>query len=138
VLHSPGLCCFSFHGETAVCGHPERGFPLTSLSPLLKSLPTVSLCSHPLFGLHKGSASIVSVNGSHFFLHGIIQFHTFVRLPLCCHLSHSNKMLWNTVGKVQPLLPSHQHPPLTSWANIERHYFWSSPRTSMKEEKVVK
>jgi len=32
-------------------------------------------------------------------------------LPLCCHLSHSN-MGWST-GKLQPLLPDHQHPPLT-------------------------
>ena len=26
-------------------------------------------------------------------------------------------MSWNTGGKVRPLLPHHQHPPLTSWAN---------------------
>ena len=44
-------------------------------------------------------------------------FH-FVRLPLCCHLSHSNKMQWDIGGKVQPLLPYHQHPSLTFWANI--------------------
>lgn len=31
-------------------------------------------------------------------------WHHFVRLALCCHLSHSNKMWWNTGGTVQPLL----------------------------------
>ena len=41
----------------------------------------------------------------------------FVRLPLCCHLSHGNIISWNTGRKVQPLLPYHQHP-LTLWANI--------------------
>ena len=33
--------------------------------------------------------------------------HHLVRPHLCCHLSHSNK--WNVGGKVQSLLPSHQH-----------------------------
>ena len=32
-----------------------------------------------------------------------------VRLSLCCHLSHGNKMEWNIGGNVQPLLPYHQH-----------------------------
>jgi len=35
--------------------------------------------------------------------------HHFVRLPLSYYLSHSNNMQWNTVGKVQPLLPYRQH-----------------------------
>ena len=43
--------------------------------------------------------------------------HHFVRLPLCCHLPHGNKIWWNIGRKVHPPLPSHQHPPLTSWAN---------------------
>ena len=42
----------------------------------------------------------------------------FVRLLLCCHLSHGNKIQWNTGRKVQPLLSYHQHLPLMSWANI--------------------
>jgi len=49
----------------------------------------------------------------------------FVRMPFCCHLSHSSKMEWNTGGKLQPLLPYHQYPPLTLWANRinRRHSF---------------
>ena len=42
----------------------------------------------------------------------------FVRLPLCCHQSHGNSMQQNIGGKVQPLLPYHQHLPLTLWTNI--------------------
>ena len=54
--------------------------------------------------------------------------HNFVRLSLWCHLSHSNEMWWNTGGKVQPLLPYHQHPPLMPRPNMinRRCYFWSS------------
>ena len=61
-----------------------------------------TLCSHPLFGLQK---HLVSVNGCHFFFFHMKEFrstllphtlfyvrHHCVRLPLCCHLSHSNKM----------------------------------------------
>ena len=69
-----------------------------------------------------------------FFPHEGIQFHTFAScvLPsqtpfcqaaLCCHLSHGNKTYWNTVKKVQLLLPYHQPPLLTSWANwVSRSY----------------
>ena len=38
-----------------------------------------------------------------------------VTLPLCCHLWHSNHTERNMGGKVQPLLPYHQHPTLMSW-----------------------
>ena len=37
----------------------------------------------------------------------------FIRLPLWCHPSHSNKMEQNTGGKSY-----HKHPPLTLWAKI--------------------
>ena len=43
--------------------------------------------------------------------------HCCVRLPLCCHLSHGNNMEQNIGGKIQLLLPHHQHPPLISWTN---------------------
>ena len=43
--------------------------------------------------------------------------HHFVRIPLCYHLLHGNKMWWNTGGKVRLLLPCHQHLPLMLWAN---------------------
>lgn len=34
------------------------------------------------------------------------------------HVSYSNNTWWDISGKVQLLLPSHQHPPLVLWANI--------------------
>ena len=43
--------------------------------------------------------------------HFLVRCHV-VRLPLCCHLSHSNKMQQNIGKKVQPLLPYYQHLPL--------------------------
>ena len=45
----------------------------------------------------------------------------FVRLPLCCHLWHGNKIYRNISGKVETLLPYHQHLPLTSRANIIKY-----------------
>lgn len=46
--------------------------------------------------------------------------HQFVRLPLCCLLSPGNNMERNIGGKVQPLVPYYQYPPLMSWASITR------------------
>ena len=46
--------------------------------------PTASLCSHPLFGLHKCSASINECQWLPFFLHGGIQCHTFAPNTLPC------------------------------------------------------
>ena len=71
----------------------------------------------------------VNVNGCNFFHmekfnctsllhpHSHVRCHS-VRLTLCCHLSHGNKMQQNIGRKVQPLPPHHQHLPLMSWANI--------------------
>ena len=71
----------------------------------------------------------VNVNGCHLFHmeefnstpllhpHLHVRCHS-VRLPICCHLSHGKKMWWNIDEKVRPLLPNHQHPPLTVWFNI--------------------
>ena len=78
---------------------------------------------------------LMNVSGCNFFcmveFHYMLFLHTHfhVRLHLCCHLLRGNKIKWNIVGKVQPLLPYYQHVPLTSWTNIinRRHYFWSSP-----------
>jgi len=39
--------------------------------------PAASLCSHPLFDLHKQSASISECQWVPFFQHGGIQFHAF-------------------------------------------------------------
>ena len=68
----------------------------------------------------------MNVNGCNFFCieefnDTPLHFHVgcqFPSLPLCSHLSHSNKMEWDTGGKVQPLLPYH-HLPLISWTNRE-------------------
>jgi len=78
---------------------------------------------------HKHSASTSDINGCHFFhmeefsdtpllhTHLHVRFQS-VRLSLCWHLSHGNKMQWDIGGKAPPLVPSHQHPPLMSWTNI--------------------
>ena len=101
------------------------GDPLL-LWPLLNTPPTTS---HPLFGLHKDSASINECQWVLLFqhedfnstpllhLHFHVRHHS-VRLLLCCHLSHGDKMQWNIGGNVQTLLLQHQHPPLMSWASI--------------------
>ena len=56
------VACLSF------CCHHGWNAPLTAL-----------LCSHPLFGLHKCSASVVAI-----FPYGGIQFHTFASSALPC------------------------------------------------------
>ena len=61
----------------------SRGDPL-SLLPLLKCTTHPSLCSHPLFGLHKCSASVDEHQWVPFFPHGGIQCHTFVSSALPC------------------------------------------------------
>ena len=74
----------------------------------------------------------VNVSGYHFFhveefddtlslhTHSHVSCHSF-RLPLCCHLSHSNKTEQSMGGKIQALLPYHQHPPLMLWTNTMKH-----------------
>lgn len=70
-----------------------------------------------------------NVNGCHFFCteelnsrpvlhrHFHVRCHS-IRLALCCHLSLGNKMEQNGGGKVQPLPPYCQHPPLMPWAHL--------------------
>jgi len=90
-------------------------------------------CSHPLSGLHKCSANI---SGSHWvpFFFCIEEFrntpllhpHSHIRLPLCCHLSHYNKIEQNTGGKGQPLLPYQHH---HGASNTRRTWiYWSTSR----------
>ena len=92
-------------GVTAVLGCLERGLSFMSPLALLKRTTHHLTVLHPLFGLYKQSASIGECQWVHFFPHGGIRFHPFasyelpcqirsVRLPLCCHLSHSNKYWW--------------------------------------------
>jgi len=88
-----------------------------------------SLCSHPLFGLHQRSASVSECQWVPFFSAGknsmvhlwsiyVSMSDTILSLPLCCHLSHGNKMSQNIGGEVQPLLPYHHHLPLVLWAIV--------------------
>ena len=87
----------------------------------------------------------MNVNGYNFFFHMeqvncTCLFHTHfhvrhhsVRLPFFFHLSHNNKMEWNTGGKVQPLLPYQQYPLSMSWANIiNRGYCFQSSLVLLK------
>jgi len=65
--------------------------------------PTTSLCSHPLFCLHKCPVSIDECQWKQFFFYmeefndtSLLHMHfhvrhQFVRLLLCCHVSHGKK-----------------------------------------------
>ena len=61
------------------------------------ALPTTSLCSHPLFGLHKCSASTDECQRVSFFLHRRIQLHTFASSAFQYQMSFC---------QTAPLLPS--------------------------------
>lgn len=90
---------------------------------------TISLCCHLLLCLVSMNIQCQWMSVGAFFycmeeFTSMYLLHThihvgchFVRLPYCCHLTHSNKMKQNIAWKVQPLLPFLQHSPLTSWAN---------------------
>ena len=95
----------------------SRGDPLSHCHHCWNAPSNTSLCSHPLFGLHKHSSSIKECQWMPFFfnmekfsdtpllhLQSCVRHH-FIRLPLCCYMLHGNKMSWNIGEKVQPLLP---------------------------------
>jgi len=86
----------SFCGVTAVHGHL-----LCYCHHCWNALSTASLCSYPLFGLHQRSANVDECLFLHMeefsdtpLLHMClcVRCHS-VRLPLCYHLSHSNKLM---------------------------------------------
>ena len=73
--------------------------------------PTTSLCSHPLFGLHKCPAIVDKCQWVPFFLHGGIQAHSFTSYALPCQT-------W--FCQTAPLLPS-----VTRQQHV-REYWWES------------
>ena len=73
------------------------------------ALPTTSLCSCPLFGHQKCSASMDECRSVPFFWHGGIQWHTFASFTLPCHMP-----LWQSA----PLLPS------VAWQQNTMGYWW--------------
>ena len=90
----------TFRGVTAMYGLLECGLSFTRLLPLLEHAThhlTVSLYSHSLVGLHKRPRMSMGVIFFHMkeFNDTLVShphFHVrrhFVRLPLRCHLSHS-------------------------------------------------
>ena len=106
------------------------GGDLQLLFPLLKRTTHCLTEFTSTVGLHKCTASIDECQWVSFFfcmeefnstpllhMHFHVRCH-FVRLPLCCNLSQSNKMQWSNGGKVQPLLSYHQYPLLRLWTNI--------------------
>ena len=71
--------------------------------------PTTSLCSHPLVGLHKHSASIDECQWVSFFPHGGSQWQTFA----------SYTLLWQTpFCRTSPLLP------FVTWQQNVMAYWW--------------
>ena len=67
-----------------------------------------SLCSHPLFGLHKHLASVSKHQWLEHFPHGGTQWHTFASATL---------PYWTPFGQTAPLLPSvtHQQHVMAYW-----------------------
>ena len=57
------------------------------------TLPTTSLCSHPLFSLHKHSASMNEYQWIPFFPHGGIHWYTFAPCALPCQMPFSQTAL---------------------------------------------
>jgi len=100
---------------TAVRGCPKGGICVTVITAETHHPPAHCAHIHCLVSLNVQQA-LMDVNGCHFFhmgefrdapllhLHFHVSHHS-VRLPLCCHLSHGNKMEQYVGGKVQPLLP---------------------------------
>jgi len=111
-VHRSWLCWSSFHGVTAVHGHPEHGLFFMLLSPILNHT-THRL--HPQFGLHKCTARIYESRCVPFFLHGGIWFFASYallwRMPFCqpaCLLSHvtwqQNEYWWK--GSASTSIPT--------------------------------
>ena len=72
--------------------------------------PTTSVCSHPLFCLHKRSRRVNECQGVQFFFpHGGVQWHTFAPSLLPCQIP---------LSQTAPLLP-----PVT-WHQNVREYWW--------------
>ena len=104
-------------------------FTAAMMTFLLKHTVTASMCSQPLFDVHKRPTRISECQWVHFFLHGRIQCHTFASYTLPCQIP---------ICQAAPLLPSVRQkknvmeflwkssmsaamPPtsaLVSWANI--------------------
>ena len=80
--------------------------------------PTTSLLLHPLFGLHKCSASINECNGCNFFQHGEIQWHTLASYALPCQMLSCQPA---------PLLTS-----VTQQQNV-MEYWWESSTSDIFE-----
>jgi len=134
--HHHKVYIFANNGKEPVCcvckslyGHLECGLSSYSCCHCWNTPPTASLCSQPLFGLHKCSVSIDECERVHFFF----SWRTLTTHFCFIHTSMSDAILSefppaaichtatkcnNTGGKIQPLLPSHQHPPLILWTNI--------------------
>jgi hypothetical protein len=75
----------SFRGVTVVHGRPERCLFCTSQSPMQIAPLTTSLCSHPLFGLRKRSASVGECHWVQFFF-CMEEFHYTLLFHTHCHV----------------------------------------------------
>lgn len=92
------------------------------LSPLLKHQPnTTSLCSYPLFGLHKFPARIDECQWVPFFLHEGIQSHTLPFFSAWKNFVpglHTHFLVRTSFSQAAPLLPS------ALWQQNVREYSW--------------
>ena len=99
-LHVMLIKICSSRGDHCCCHHS------------LNAPPTASLRSHPLFGLHKYSASITECQWVPFFLHRGIHWHTFASHALPCQTA--------------PLLPS-----VTQQQNVTGYWWEGSTSTAI-------
>lgn len=120
----------SLHTTLVIVICSSRGVPLLWSAQLKCTIQLYNAHIHCLASIDIQQASM-DVSGSHYFHVEEVSdtpclctcFHIkgrYVRLPLCFHLSHGHKIERCICGKVQPLLPCHQHPPLLRWANITK------------------
>lgn len=86
--------------------------------------------------IHQASRTI---NGCRFFFFCMEKFndtlfllmpfhgrHHFIRLPLYCHLSHSNKPSWCESSTSSTILPTSTSDSVGQHNKKGKHYFWSS------------
>jgi len=91
-----------------------------------KTPPTTSLCSHPLFDLHKHSAGIDECQWVPYFLHGGIQLHTFASytrhtvrlLPSVTQQQNVTECWWE--GSTSTSIPPASTFNIVGWRNKRR------------------
>ena len=109
------------------CACPECGLSFMLLLPLKKHITLhLAVLTCTVWSPLNVQQASMNVSGCHFFCmeefsstpllhkHFYVRHH-FVRLPLCCHLSHSNKIQWS-IGSASTAIP-----PTSTFDIINQH-----------------